>query len=276
MTQLSNTLFTSTLSFYIVACILFYLNYKKGEKEFFSIGKILLKIAVASLSLLIISRFITYGYFPIYTFYETLIFLTLFGSISLLVLESYHPRYRRSFFFALPFLTFFFFVAGFFPQEGVVLLPELESFWLLLHIITIIGAYGALAVAFMSSLMYLVVDYYLKKKKVGEFLSRIPSLETLDNLNYFLVTIGFFLLTLSIILGGFWAEHIWGSIWRWEPKETWALITWLIYAAYLHARFMSGWRGKSIALLNIFGFSALMFNYIIIRFFFTSGFHVFY
>ncbi len=274
MTELSLLIYTFTLSLYIVASLLFLLHYKDGAKGIFPYGRMSLRIALLSLTVLMFVRFFLYGYLPVYTFHERLLLLTFSASLCLVLLDIYHPRFRRTFFFVLPVITMFLLLAAFSPQGGIILLPELKSALLLLHIITIIPAYGALVIAFMASIMYLVVDYRLKKKKHVAMLGRLPSLDTLDNLNYLLVTVGFLMLTISIILGAFWGEQIWGSLWRFAPKETWALVTWLVYAVYLHARLLSGWRGKSIVLLNIAGFSAI--NYLVVRFLFSGSLTTFF
>lgn len=271
-------IYSFTLSLYMLASLLYYLDFKEdgaGKRLLFYAG-LSLKGAFSGLLILMLVRFYLYRYFPVYTFYETLLLLTFSGSLLLIILQAYHHRFRRILFFTLPLITFFLLLAGFFPWEGVELLPELQSFWPFMHIFTIIGAYAILSVAFMASLMYLLMDYLLKNKRRLYFMERMPSLNTLDNLNYILVMIGFILLTLSLMLGAFWADRVWGSMWDWEPKQTFALVTWIVYAAYLYFRIMSGWRGKSIGLLNIAGFITIIFNYFVIRFIFSSNFHVFF
>jgi cytochrome c-type biogenesis protein CcsB len=96
----------------------------------------------------------------------------------------------------------------------------------------------------------------------GAFYHRLPSLDLLDRVNYRSLTIGFPLLTLGIITGALWAENAWGSYWQWDPKETWSLITWFIYAALVHARLTVGWRGRKAAWLSIVGFLAVLFTFL--------------
>jgi ABC-type transport system involved in cytochrome c biogenesis permease subunit len=121
-----------------------------------------------------------------------------------------------------------------------------------------------------------LVDNHLKKKKLSSIITNLPSLDTLDLYNHKLVSIGFFFLTISILLGAMGAQNVLGSFWRWEPKEIWSMVTWIIYAAYLHTRLASGWQGRRVAMLNALGFATVMFNYIVVRFFFAAGFHNFY
>ena len=99
-----------------------------------------------------------------------------------------------------------------------------------------------------------------------------PVREALDELNYQMVAIGFIMLSLGIITGSVWAHSAWGKYWQWDPKETWSLITWLVYAAVLHSRMMIGWRGKKIAWLSIFGFSCVIFTYLGVNFL-LAGLH---
>ena len=100
----------------------------------------------------------------------------------------------------------------------------------------------------------------------------MPSKEVLDTINYKSVTLGFVLLTGGIITGAIWANFAWGTYWSWDPKETWSLITWLVYAIYLHARLMRGWQGRKIAWISIVGFLAVLFTYWGVNFL-LSGLH---
>ena len=102
----------------------------------------------------------------------------------------------------------------------------------------------------------------IKNKKWSQFLHRLPSLQTLDDLNYLCLSLGFPFLTLGIITGSIWAEYAWGSYWNWDPKETWSLVTWLIYAALLHGRLTIGWRGRRAAYFSIIGFAVVLFTFL--------------
>ena len=122
------------------------------------------------------------------------------------------------------------------------LVPALQSNWLTAHVITCFLGYAAFAVAFSLSLLYLL------KSRGGEgatgFLqTRLPPADLLDDYSYRIIAVGFPMLTLGIITGAAWANEAWGTYWSWDPKETWSLIVWLIYAAYLHARLARGWQG---------------------------------
>lgn len=153
------------------------------------------------------------------------------------------------------------------------LMPALKSNWLTVHVATAILAYGAFAVSFGLAVVYLFKQTQgagpVRTKPVGKYL---PSPEQLDELCYRFITIGFFLLSMVIISGAIWAEQAWGSYWSWDPKETWSLITWLIYGACLHARQTYGWRGRRAAVLAIIGFAAVLFTFFGVNYF-LSGLH---
>ena len=139
------------------------------------------------------------------------------------------------------------------------LIPALKSNWLIAHVITCFVGYAGFAIAFGTSVMFL-----FKKKDSeaeGTLISRFPAAGTLDELTHQMVTFGFLFLSIGIITGAVWANSAWGRYWGWDPKETWSLITWFVYATLLHARLMRGWHGKRIAFLSIAGFLAVMFTY---------------
>jgi cytochrome c-type biogenesis protein CcsB len=122
--------------------------------------------------------------------------------------------------------------------------------------------YASFAVAFGAAVIYLMQERFLKKRKISGLFQRLPSLDTLDDINYRCLTFGFPLLTVAIISGAIWAETAWGTYWSWDPKETWSLITWFVYAALLHGRLTTGWRGKKAAILAIIGFFVMLFTFL--------------
>jgi cytochrome c-type biogenesis protein CcsB len=141
------------------------------------------------------------------------------------------------------------------------LIPALKSNWLISHVITCFFGYAAFGLSFGLSLMYLIKGLDNAGSQRNVFLSLIPGTAILDDLNYQMTAIGFLMLTLGIITGSVWAHSAWGSYWSWDPKETWSLITWLVYASVLHSRMVRGWRGKKIAILCVIGFSCVLFTY---------------
>ena len=113
-----------------------------------------------------------------------------------------------------------------------------------------------------AQIFYLNTYIFKKKKRLGALYQKLPALDILDEINYRCLTLGFPLLTVAIITGAIWAETAWGTYWSWDPKETWSLITWFIYAALLHGRLTTGWRGRKAALLSIIGFFILLFTFL--------------
>ncbi len=139
------------------------------------------------------------------------------------------------------------------------LMPALRSSWLGIHVSTVIIAYGAFGVSFVLSILFLVRG---KMKENGFWDTHIPKQEKLDTISYRCVSLGMMFLTVTIFIGGIWAENAWGSYWTWDPKETWALVTWLIYLVYLHLRIRKGWNGKTAAIFGVAGFVCVLFTYI--------------
>jgi cytochrome c-type biogenesis protein CcsB len=145
------------------------------------------------------------------------------------------------------------------------LVPALKSTWLIIHVSTAIICGGTFLLANVIAAAYLYLERYEAVGARPLWALRIPSLETLDQLSYRLVAFVFPLWTFSVIAGAIWAESAWGRYWGWDPKETWAFITWVAYAAYLHARVTVGWRGRRAAWLCIFAGSTFLFNYVYIN-----------
>ncbi|KUG22657.1 hypothetical protein ASZ90_007552 [hydrocarbon metagenome] len=143
------------------------------------------------------------------------------------------------------------------------LIPALQSNWLATHVVTCFMGYAAFTAAFGCGLIYLLKN--MEKDDAGKprgFLGKLPALTMLDTLIYQSTALGFVFLTVGIMTGSIWAHDAWGSYWSWDPKETWSLITWLIYAIMLHSRHVLGWRGKRVAILALVGFACVLFTYL--------------
>ena len=150
-------------------------------------------------------------------------------------------------------------------RDSAPLVPALKSTWLVIHVAAAIISGGIFLLANIIAGAYLYLDNAESKGVRPFWAVRIPSLETLDQLSYRLVAFVFPLWTFSVIAGAIWAESAWGRYWGWDPKETWAFITWVAYAAYLHARVTIGWRGRRAAWLCIFAGSTFLFNYVYVN-----------
>ncbi|WP_373499922.1 c-type cytochrome biogenesis protein CcsB [Desulfococcus sp.] len=200
------------------------------------------------------------GHAPLSNLYESLVFFSLAIAVLYLVVEKkYGHRTIGAFAMPLAFLAMAY--ASLSPNisdQIQPLLPALKSNWLIAHVITCFIGYAAFAVAFGLSLMFLVRR---ERKPPGSSGSKMPSSRDLDELTHQMVMLGFLFLTTGIITGAVWANSAWGRYWGWDPKETWSLITWFIYATLLHARLMRGWKGRRAAIFSIVGFGAVLFTY---------------
>jgi cytochrome c-type biogenesis protein CcsB len=143
--------------------------------------------------------------------------------------------------------------------------PALKSPWLVIHVSAAIISGGIFLLANSIAAIYLILEKIEGKGARGNWSARLPSLDALDQLTYRLIALVFPLWTFSIIAGAIWAEAAWGRYWGWDPKETWSFITWVAYAAYLHARVTAGWKGKKAAWLCLIAGSTFLFNYIYVN-----------
>jgi len=141
------------------------------------------------------------------------------------------------------------------------LMPALRSNWLTVHVFTCFLGYGGFAVAALASLGYLVTP------------RRRPELMmAFDTATAKTISFGFLFLTAGIITGAVWANSAWGTYWSWDPKETWSLITWFVYAVFLHCRYMRGWKGTRAAWISVAGFASVIFTYFGVNYL-LSGLH---
>jgi len=202
-----------------------------------------------------------FGRAPLSNLYESLVFFSLtIAALYLIIEQRYHNRTIGAFAVPLAFLSMAY--ASLSPNisdQIQPLLPALKSNWLIAHVVTCFIGYGSFAVAFGISLMYLLKDRSSGGKH--QLLNLFPEAKVLDELTYRMIILGFLFLSIGIITGAVWANSAWGRYWGWDPKETWSLITWFVYATLLHARVMRSWHGKRIAVLSIVGFAAVLFTY---------------
>jgi cytochrome c-type biogenesis protein CcsB len=212
-----------------------------------------------------------YGYVPLSNMYESLIFFSWTIVLIYLILET---KYQQKVIgvFVTPFAFLAIALTSIIPGVNAKitpLVPALQSNWLTIHVTTCFFGYASFAVSFGISLLYLIRE---KKDTQGSGPTWLPSPSVLDEINYKAIVIGFPMLTLGIITGAAWANYAWGSYWTWDPKETWSLITWFVYAAFLHARFTRDWRGRKAAILSLVGFAAVLFTYFGVNYL-ISGLH---
>ncbi len=201
------------------------------------------------------------GHAPLSNMYESLVFFA-FTIITLCLIFDHKNKKMFTGIFGSSFAFLAMAYASLSPNVNdriQPLIPALKSNWLIAHVITCFFGYAAFAAAFGISLVYLIKQN--SKGNLKKTSSSLPNSDVMDELTHQMVMFGFLFLTIGIITGAVWANSAWGSYWSWDPKETWSLITWFIYATMLHARITRGWAGKRIAWLSIIGFMAVIFTY---------------
>ena len=205
------------------------------------------------------------GHAPLTNLYESLIFFA-WSIVTLYLTIEWRTKNRSLGAFVVPVAFLCMAFASLSPginSRIQPLIPALQSNWLTSHVLTCFLGYAAFTVAFALGLMVLLKA---REGNPGEgaprFLRLIPHADSLDELIYQSTVLGFVFLTLGIMTGSVWAHYAWGSYWSWDPKETWSLITWLVYAIMLHSRYVRGWRGKRMAVMAIVGFVSVLITYL--------------
>jgi cytochrome c-type biogenesis protein CcsB len=229
---------------------------------------------VAAFSVHLASLFVRYlvsGYTPITNLHESLSFFALsIAGFFIILRRAYRIEALGSIF--LPVVSIVLISSFTVPTAIKPLPPMLKSFWLPVHTSFALVGNAVFFAGFLISIVYLVIERRIKKKRARGVPVRFPSLETLDRINYKCMSYGFPLLTLGIITGSLWADLAWGSYWNWDPKETWSLITWLVYAILIHNRLTIGWRGRKTAYMMIAGFLSVLVTFIGVNLF-LGGLH---
>jgi cytochrome c-type biogenesis protein CcsB len=216
-----------------------------------------------------------FGHAPLTNMYESVVFFSWTIIILYLAIEwKFKTKIIGA--FAVPFAFLAMAYASFSTDINKAispLVPALQSNWLIAHVITCFVGYAAFAVAAALGIMYLVKNSSKNEESQSTgIVNSLPPLKTIDDLIHKTMVFGFIWLTAGIITGAIWANSAWGTYWSWDPKETWSLITWFVYAITLHARYTRGWSGTKIAFLAISGFLAVLFTYYGVNFI-LSGLH---
>lgn len=205
--------------------------------------------------------------------YEYLLAITFVGVAAWLVLVARRPSLRLLGLFVTLVMVVLLGMAGLvFYTPITPLLPALQSYWYAIHVSTIMASSGVLLLGFVPATMFLLRSGYEAGKRGFPYLlaARVPSAVSLERLTFGLHAIGFPVFTFAVIAGAIWAEHAWGRPWAWDPKETWAFISWVIYAGYLHARATPSVRRTTATWIAILGFLTMLMNLIGVNFFFES------
>jgi len=255
-----STLFAVTFVLYALA-VFFYFAFLYSKREKLAANG----FAVASLGLLLhtlalILRTVESGHAPFTNMYESLSFLAWATIFAYLIIEwKYRVRRMGAYLLLIVIGLMALASSPLMPKDATPLVPALQSYWLWLHVsVTLLGE-AFFAVAFITSIMYLRVEAREKGRQASK--SGLTA-ERLDSISYRAIAIGFPLFTLGgIVFGMVWAYKAWGTYWSWDPKEVWSLITWFVFALYLHTRIVMGWRGRRSAAIAIIGFLAALFTY---------------
>nr|YP_010282954.1 heme attachment to plastid cytochrome c [Nitzschia ovalis]ULD15718.1 heme attachment to plastid cytochrome c [Nitzschia ovalis] len=298
--EIQNFLSNVVFAVLLLAMIIYWINllFFDDKSILFSFGRLNAIIANIVLFFILCSRWIVASYFPLSNLYESLLFLTW----TLLTVYLYVETKTNSRLIGAILIPVTLFISGFANltlspemQKSSPLVPALQSNWLMMHVSMMLLSYGTLIMGSLLCILFLVISGYqdidLKSKnnsslplynlmleyyetkiiapnfssEVEEF-GKLKLLQSLDNWSYRIIGLGFPFLTIGIISGGVWANEAWGSYWSWDPKETWALITWLVFATYLHARITKGWAGKKTAILGGLGFFVIWICYLGVNF----------
>ena len=296
--EIQNFLSNIVFGVLLIAMISYWINLSFFNKKSFLIkfGQVNTILANILLFLILCSRWIVAGYFPLSNLYESLLFLTW----TLLTVYLYIELKTNSRLIGAILIPVTLLINGFANltlspemQKSSPLVPALQSNWLMLHVSMMLLSYGTLIMGSLLSILFLVIsknkevdlqfaqnsslplsnvmlEYYDKTiisstTNISE-LGKLKLLQSLDNWSYRIIGLGFPFLTIGIISGGVWANEAWGSYWSWDPKETWALITWLVFATYLHARITKGWEGNRTAILGGLGFFVIWICYLGVNF----------
>jgi len=296
--SLQNYLSNIVFGILLVGMIIYWVSllFLPGATYLSKVGRIGSIVANILLSFILCSRWIVSGYFPLSNLYESLLFLT----CMLLTIYLYIEFKTKSKIMGAILIPVALLINGFANltlsadmQKSSPLVPALQSNWLMMHVSMMMLSYAMLIMGSLLCILFLVISRYqeVDLKAVDEFysplynvmtdyyeaklfspsdeflgLGKLKLLHSIDNWSYRIIGLGFPFLTVGIIAGGVWANEAWGSYWSWDPKETWALITWIIFATYLHSRITKGWEGKKTAILGSVGFFVIWICYLGVNF----------
>ncbi|MBI5237226.1 MAG: c-type cytochrome biogenesis protein CcsB [Deltaproteobacteria bacterium] len=279
---LSLLFFTFSFIFYLVTALFYLANWVFNRKWLGQTATGMAYLTLFSTTMILVARAGESGHAPFSNLYESMVLFIWATNIGYLLME-YRHKFKAIGAFVMTFEFLAMLSASLLPYKFKSIEPlnpalqnkwhwlidllkpfGLEKYaigWLDFHVFTTFIGYAAFAISFGLSIMYLIKNRSELRGGVNKLLLTLPDSRTLDELSYRAIAWGFPFLATGIISGAVWANYAWGTYWSWDPKETWSLITWFMYAAYLHARVTRGWRGRKAAYLSIIGFLAVVFLY---------------
>ena len=271
LTRISSILLqiSTLLYFFSMAGYVFFLFDQKDKLQKISFGLVLAAVGTHFFSIL--GTGIAAGELPIQNMAQSLSLSALaFGCMFLYFQQKFNLKILGV--FAATLLSILMLAVMLVPDTPVASNEILRGFWFVAHIDLVFTGDAALGLACGAGILYLLQEKGIKSKTQGFFFKRLPSLDFLDNVSYTCITTGFTLLTFGLITGFIYAKSIWGRFWSWDFKEVFSVGTWLLYAALLHFRFYSGWRGRKSAIMTIVGFVIIIFTFLGVNIF-LGGHH---
>ncbi|MFM1993643.1 MAG: c-type cytochrome biosis protein CcsB [Actinomycetota bacterium] len=275
LSQLSLLFVSAAMGFLAVALLLFSFQLAKlkddsTETRFEKFGFVVLVVATVVLGIGVMLRGIAANRVPWANMYE----FSITGALTILTvylisLRVRDVRYVATFITGFTLITLFAAVSLFYV-EVKTLMPALQSYWLVIHVMVAILAVGFFSVAAGFHIFYLIKDAGWGKAIMDKF----PDLKQLERIAYRFNMVGFVAWSFTLIAGAIWAERAWHRYWGWDTKEVWTFIIWVLYAGYLHAMATRGWAGRRAAWLGLVGFGAVIFNFVVVNLFF-KGLHVY-
>jgi cytochrome c-type biogenesis protein CcsB len=301
LAQLSNNLTYSAIAFYVVALVLYAAELAFGERGVVArtaasasgaaaittverpasrwdaarLGRSAVALTVLGFGLhfaAVVTRGLAAQRVPWGNMYEfSSVAALLVTGVFLVLLSRQDVRYAGLFVLAPVVLTLGLAVTVLYT-DAAALVPALQSYWLIIHVSVMVLSFAIFTVGAVLAALYLLRSRDERRGSLGPLSRRLPDAAALDGVTYRVHAFAFPLFTFAVIAGAIWAESAWGRYWGWDPKETWSFITWVVYAAYLHARSTGGWRGRRAAVIALVGYVAFLFNYFGVNILF-SGLH---
>ncbi|OGJ86145.1 MAG: c-type cytochrome biogenesis protein CcsB [Candidatus Raymondbacteria bacterium RifOxyA12_full_50_37] len=254
-------LFWISFAAYFTATIFHVLFLGLNRTRLGHVAAVFMVAGLAAQTAALIVRSVHTGHVPLTNMYEYITMLAWFAGAAYIVsIFSIQSKIVQA--ITGPVIFMLYVSASLLPKKAEQqLVPALQSYWLQIHVSMAAASEAVFLVAFVSSLLYLI-KAGVQQPNPGNFISRLPEAERLDQITYGAIVIGYPLFTLgALFAGAIWAYRAWGNFWSWDPKETSSLIVWIIYSVYLHVRLIKGWRGRATAFLSIAGFLMALFTF---------------
>ncbi len=255
--QMEELFFTLSFAVYIVSALSFFVFLVSSKERVgkFAVNASIIGFVVHTVAMVL--RIIESGRLPFSNQFEFANSFT-WGIVLCYLVIHFIYKFTAVGAFVMPLAFLMMGYASMQPKVIKPLMPALQSRWLSIHVGSAIISYGSFAVAAGLAVMYLINE----KNKDTNKKSHMPDAEICDYLSYRVIAFGYLMLTLVIVTGAIWAKHAWSRYWGWDPKETWSLITWIIYSTYIHLRFNRGWKGKTAAWFAVIGFICVIFTFV--------------